>query len=34
MSLSFAAIALLVLITMCVAIGDLRRGQRDEAAVS
>ncbi|MGP4994332.1 MFS transporter [Glutamicibacter ardleyensis] len=34
MSLSFAAIALLVLITMCVAIGDLRRGHRDQVAVS
>lgn len=34
MSLSFVAIAVLVLITMCVAIADLRRGHRDQIAVS
>ncbi|HJX79653.1 MFS transporter [Glutamicibacter sp.] len=34
MSLSFVAIALLVLITMCVAIADLRRGHRDLVPLS
>ncbi|PRB72824.1 MFS transporter [Arthrobacter sp. MYb213] len=34
MSLSFVAIAVLVLITMCVAIADLRRGHRDLVSLS